>query len=215
MRRNSRFELTRNQRFGILGLIILSLILVFLNIVLPPYWSKKQYEKYPITWVVDSSHLENISASYEKKNSDQLNSFSPNTKGKKPVYIDVNKSGKEQFKKIRGIGDVLSERIVKYRSALGGFYDIHQIKEVYGISDSLYNAIKNQLFVSDYPLNKINVNQADFEELKRHPYISDLLAKQIISFREKVKTFESEQDIKKLYLMNEELYEKLYRYIEF
>lgn len=215
MRRNSRFEFTRNQRFGILGLIILSLILIFLNIVLPPYWSKKQYEKYPVTWVIDSSDVESNLKSENEKNFDYSKDYSFKAKEKKPVYIDVNKSDKEQFKKIRGIGNVLSERIVKYRSGLGGFYDIHQLKEVYGINDSLFNAIESQLFISAFSLNKININKASFEELKRHPYISDLLAKQIVSFREKVKYFESEQDIRKLYLMNDELYEKLYRYIEF
>jgi competence protein ComEA len=137
------------------------------------------------------------------------------SKKKENIIIDINTANPENLKRVRGIGEVLSKRIVNYREALGGFYDKNQIKEVYGINDSIYNVIENQMVIKRVQLRKVNFNEASFEELKRHPYISDLLAKQIISFREKVKPFESEQDVQKLYLMKEDLYSKLHNYIEF
>ncbi|MBA22128.1 MAG: hypothetical protein CMP52_02125 [Flavobacteriales bacterium] len=49
---------------------------------------------------------------------------------------DINKATAEELKQIRGIGAVLSKRIVNYRSRLQGFEDLDQFFEVYGL-DSL------------------------------------------------------------------------------
>lgn len=215
MKRNTFFNLTRNERMGIIGLSILALILVLLNIILPPIWNKKQYERYTISWQIDSTQYEEL-AKVDKNDTTQ--SFKNNqyhSNKKENLIIDINTANAENLKRVRGIGEVLSKRIVNYREALGGFYDKNQINEVYGINDSMFNIIKNQIVINNLKLRKVNFNEASFEELKRHPYISDLLANQIISFREKVKPFESEQDVRKLYLMKEDLYGRLHNYIEF
>lgn len=215
MKRNTFFNLTRNQKMGVIGLSILAFILILLNIILPPIWNKKQYERYSISWQVDSSVQEKV---FKVVKNDTIQNFTKNTNNyikKENVIIDINTANPENLKRVKGIGEVLSKRIVNYRESLGGFYDKNQIKEVYGINDSIYNIIENQMVIKAVQLRKVNLNEASFEELKRHPYISDLLAKQIISFREKVKPFESEQDVQKLYLMKEDLYSRLHNYIEF
>jgi hypothetical protein len=40
---------------------------------------------------------------------------------------------------------VFSKRIVNYREKLGGFISKEQIREVYGISNELYQSIESQL----------------------------------------------------------------------
>lgn len=201
---------------GIIGLSILVAILALLNIILPPIWDKAQFEKYPITWEIDSLPIkENYNNSIDYKKTKEQYPHTYKEKKKANVIVDINTSSAEEFQAVKGIGSVFSQRIVKYRDALGGFHDKNQIKEVFGINDSIYNVISNQLVVKKNNVKKLNFNTAIFEELKRHPYISDQLAKQIISFREKVKPFASEEDVKKLYLMKDELYEKLKYYIEF
>lgn len=215
MKRNTFFNLTRSQRMGVIGLSILAFILVLLNIILPPIWNKKQYERYSISWEIDSLSQEEVVNKGGKDTTYSYKINSPNFIKNENVVIDINTANPENLKRVRGIGEVLSKRIVNYREALGGFYDKNQINEVYGINDSMFNIIKNQIVINNLKLRKVNFNEASFEELKRHPYISDLLANQIISFREKVKPFESEQDVRKLYLMKEDLYGRLHNYIEF
>jgi DNA uptake protein ComE-like DNA-binding protein len=96
----------------------------------------------------------------------------------------VNEADAAAFKKLRGIGEVYSNRIIKYRQLLGGFYRIDQIREVYGISDSLFRSIMFGLQLGDsVRLNTLNINQAISESLARHPYIDYSLANEIVISR--------------------------------
>ena len=59
------------------------------------------------------------------------------------IVLDLNKSDSSEFIKIKGIGSVYSSRIIKYRSALGGYADKTQLKEVYGIDEEENQLLKN------------------------------------------------------------------------
>ena len=48
--------------------------------------------------------------------------------------IDINKASVEDWSKITGIGPVLSDRIIRYKNKLGGFYHVDQLIEVYGLA---------------------------------------------------------------------------------
>jgi competence ComEA-like helix-hairpin-helix protein len=152
----------------------------------------------------DADKMEEVQNSYGIK---------VNTAASQPISIDINSASIEEWASIKGIGPVLSERIVKYRNKLGGFHSLVQVKEVYGISDSLYIAIKPLLKLNKVNLRFINPNTDDFEVLAGHPYISNTLAKQMIGYRTKVAPFEKIDDLKKLYNMNDTLYQRLYPYL--
>lgn len=63
--------------------------------------------------------------------------------------IDINTATAEDFKSLPGIGDVLSNRIVKFRNAIHGFKSVEDIKKTYGLPDSTYNYILPYLTISD------------------------------------------------------------------
>jgi competence protein ComEA len=85
--------------------------------------------------------------------------------------VNINAGDSSDFEKLPGIGPVLARRIVRYRVLLGGFYATVQLKEVYGITDSLYTALIPRLTTDTTLLARINVNTATEKELARHPYI--------------------------------------------
>ncbi|MDQ3141089.1 MAG: helix-hairpin-helix domain-containing protein [Bacteroidota bacterium] len=101
---------------------------------------------------------------------------------KQPVNVNINQADADDFDKIPGIGEVLSQRILKYRNALGGFYHVNQIAEVFGISDSLYQTMAPYISCSEPVLQKISLRSTNLETLDRHPYISIKQAKIIIAF---------------------------------
>jgi competence ComEA-like helix-hairpin-helix protein len=132
-----------------------------------------------------------------------------------PKRIDINTAGVEDWKAFKGIGETLSNRIVKYREKLGGFHATRQVAEVYGISDSLFQSIQPFLSVSNSKVEKLKVNEADSLTLMNHPYISKTLAKQIVSYRVRIKPYSEPADLLKLYSMNDSLLNKLLPYLSF
>lgn len=86
------------------------------------------------------------------------------------IKINVNTATSQELIELKGIGPVLSKRIVSYREKLGGFYDIKQISEVYGIRDSTFQQILPYLSVSG-DINKLFIPALSFKEVLKHPYI--------------------------------------------
>jgi competence ComEA-like helix-hairpin-helix protein len=63
--------------------------------------------------------------------------------------IDINTATAEEFKSLPGIGDILSNRIVKFRSSIHGFKSIEDIRKTYGLSDSTYQLILPYLTINN------------------------------------------------------------------
>lgn len=128
--------------------------------------------------------------------------------------VDINTASEEELQKVKGIGEKLSERIIKYRNLLGGFHSVSQLTEVYGMSKENYNLIQPQVTVSAIKLQTINVNQASIQEFKKHPYISWEIAEAIINQRLKGELSSLEFLVDKSLLNSTEL-SKLKPYISY
>ena len=63
--------------------------------------------------------------------------------------LDINTATAEEWKTLPGIGDVLSNRIVKFRNSLHGFTSVEDIRRTYGLTDSVFQLIVPYLTISD------------------------------------------------------------------
>ena len=99
--------------------------------------------------------------------------------------IEINSADTAEFTVLNGIGPVLSSRIVLYRKALGGFCDVEQLKEVYGMPPNTIDKNRKYLTVDSLSIRRININKVSLRRLKNHPYIGFYLAKAIIEYRRK------------------------------
>src|SRR5690606_33892225 len=112
---------------------------------------------------------------------------------------DLNAVTVEDLKKISGIGDKLSERIIKYRTLLGGFIENDQLFEVYGLNEEIVDRALEVYPIKTLPeVDKININEATFKELASIVYINNKEAKEIIIYRSKKGKIESFDELGKI-----------------
>lgn len=130
------------------------------------------------------------------------------------LEIDLNAADTSDLKKLYGIGSGYANRIVNYREVLGGFIDLDQLNEVYGLQKETIDQIQPYLYLGEITEEKLNINEATVDELKMHPYIEWKVANSIVQIRNNYGKFASIEGIKKSKLMDEELFEKIKPYIE-
>jgi DNA uptake protein ComE-like DNA-binding protein len=100
---------------------------------------------------------------------------------------DLNMATAEELRKIRGIGPVLSVRIIRFRSALGGFLTDEQLEDVYGLDPEVAGRVLAQFKVVQPPgITKTNLNTASAKQLADNAYITFSLAREIIRYRKQV-----------------------------
>lgn len=102
------------------------------------------------------------------------------------LSIDLNTASAKELTVVRGIGAVLSERIIKYRKRIQGFSSLDQLDEVYGLKPEVLKRLKQQLTLNTpSQIQKIPIDNASLEELMALPYLTKTEAKKIISLRTK------------------------------
>ncbi len=136
-------------------------------------------------------------------------------KSKPKLIVDIGTADTDELEKLPMVGEYLAQKISGYREKLGGFYSIEQVKEVRGMRDSTFMVILPLLILKDSAnLRKININSADFNELNRHPYIDNAPANLIISYRKQHGAFREVEDLRKVALVDAELYRKIAPYLK-
>ena len=61
--------------------------------------------------------------------------------------ININKATQEELQKLTGIGESTAKKIINYREEYGKFKKIEDIKNVSGIGDAKFEAIKKDITV--------------------------------------------------------------------
>lgn len=135
------------------------------------------------------------------------------TKTSRYEPIDINLADTVAFISLPGIGNKLASRIVNFRDKLGGFYTIAQVRETFGLPDSTFQKIKQYLKLENIATRKININTATVDELKAHPYIRYALANPIIAYRNQHGSFSSIEDLKKIMVITDDVYNKITPYL--
>jgi competence protein ComEA len=110
---------------------------------------------------------------------------------KKPSKrININTANETQLETIYGIGPVLSKRILKYRTLLGGFVHKEQLKEVYGLDSLAAEQVAKTTFIApDFQPLQIEIHNPG---LPYHPYLNKDQAKILVALFKNKKTLSKE-----------------------
>lgn len=165
-----------------------------------------------------ASNTYNYSKPAASGNSDYNKSYSPtytkSVKLSEGETISLNKSDTAQWKMIPGIGTVFASRIVEYRDKLGGYIDIEQLREVFGVDADLYARIIPYID-ADYGNAGLLINSLEFKELLNHPYLNYKQVKAIVNLRKKRGTINSISELGMLDEFTSDDIRKLIPYLDF
>ena len=131
-----------------------------------PDWVTNKKTNFKSTWVDYSK------TTYVKKEKEQ------------PIAIDINSARKDDLMKIYGIGDAISDRILKQKTMYGEFVSIDQMDDVWGLSPEVIEKLHQSFAILNNPKpKKININNASIKELGQFPYFRYPISKNIVTFR--------------------------------
>ncbi len=104
----------------------------------------------------------------------------------KPIpLVNLNMADTILLESLRGIGAKTASRIVRYRDRLGGFHNLNQLKEIFGIDSTMFSAITIQCEVDTVTssIRKIPMAEVELDALSLHPYISRRQAGILLAWR--------------------------------
>ena len=129
--------------------------------------------------------------------------------------LDINVADTSSLKRLPGIGSTLSARIVKYRQLLGGFHRLEQLQEVYHMSERGAASLRTEAYIAEgNQVRRLNINRLDVKTLAQHPYISWEVARAVVNHRRDYGDYQALEDLREVYLIDEELFAKLTPYLE-
>ena len=137
----------------------------------------------------------------------------PMVKSKSKI-LDLNTCSREDLMAMRGIGPVLSQRIIKFRNKLGGFTSADQLREVYGLPDSIFTEILPYL-TAGKEIQTLSINSITLKELASHPYINWNQAKVIIKYRDQHFPLNSTDDLNRIKILDSLFVARLEPYLSF
>lgn len=154
-------------------------------------------------------------AQLEKVPSERSPSSAAGAVAKSPLLrLDINMADSLELQQVKGVGPVLSGRIVRFREKLGGFVSLEQLYEVWGLDSVVVERLQTQAYVQeDFKPAIIKINSASREELALHPYINPSQARLLHAYRQQHGPFKSPDELAKIHTLDSEFVKKVAPYI--
>ena len=130
------------------------------------------------------------------------------------IPISINTSDSSQLLVLPGIGPVFASRIIKYRNLLGGFVSVEQLIEVYGLKEETIRQVRDLILIDTFEIRKMDINQAAFGDLLRHPYLDLNDVKSILKYRDFKGHFNSLHEIEQNHLLSDSTLNKVKPYLQ-
>ena len=145
----------------------------------------------------------------------------PAVPGSRPSYsrqtvlpVDINRADSVTLLPLPGIGPVFAGRIIRYRDLLGGFFEVNQLNEVYGMPEETVELIRDKIVIDTMIVRKILLNSAEFKELLRHPYLEYDEVRAILNFRDFTGEIRSISELRENHILPDSTLERVSFYFD-
>lgn len=182
--------------------------LFLLVILFLPFIAQYSYRALSYTPKESSLNITYLSDTCESKKEFKPYSYSakesavadvkPHTKTTRSVStIELNTADSATLETLPGIGPAFAARIMKYRTLLGGYLKVEQLKEVYGMPEETYDRIQSLCTINASKVKMISADSLWIKPYKMyHPYLSKELKAQITAQKKNIAY--SEEELKKM-----------------
>jgi competence ComEA-like helix-hairpin-helix protein len=133
---------------------------------------------------------------------------------KKIQAIDINTADSAAWVALNGIGPGFAKRIMTYREKLGGFYQVDQLKEVYGLDSLWVKENKALLKVGAGVYRFLAINQVEWKDFK-HPYLPYGQSKLVLAYRKQHGGLKDFEALEKIQLLDLVAWKRLKPYLSF
>ncbi|MEI6883477.1 MAG: helix-hairpin-helix domain-containing protein [Bacteroidota bacterium] len=130
------------------------------------------------------------------------------------ITVDINRADTLELQRLKGIGPSYARRIVQYRNKLGGFINVRQVLEVWGMDSIHYNLIRQNIIIKEDTVRRIDLNTITFKELLKHPYFPYELTRSLVIYRQKHKVIRSVDELKLVEGVNDSVFGKIRPYVK-
>ena len=207
------FRISNEERKGVLFLLLVLCVIKSLHSLLTEGYHQVIFnpDRFEVSSerkkVIDTTRFESVLLSTSTdKTTISFQSF---------FKRDLNKALVTDLKKIRGIGPVLSERILKYGYSINGFSDMNQLYQVYGLDSIVVDRIKEAFEIKSDTIIPMNIRLASREELSTLPYLSQSEIDWLIRLRNRPEGFGSKEFVTNLLFKTLNKNEKLLVYLNY
>ncbi len=129
------------------------------------------------------------------------------------LMMELNTADSLLLQQLPGIGPVYASRIIRYRERLGGFFSVAQLLDVYGMDSIRYERLLPHLILDATLVRKTDINQATFEQLRAHPFITPKQANAIVQYRKQHGHFIAVADLSRIVVIDEDSFHKMKPYL--
>ena len=128
--------------------------------------------------------------------------------------LDINLADSLAWIGLKGIGPGFAKRILAYRQRLGGFNEVLQLKEVYGLDSVWVEENKSHLKIGAGVFRTLRVNQLAWNEF-RHPYLLYAQVKLFLTYRKQHPYISSYEDLEKIHGLDLSIWTRLKPYLSY
>ena len=130
----------------------------------------------------------------------------------KEAVLNINKMDSAALEALPRIGPKVAGRICRFRSALGGFHSVEQLREVWGMHPDQAEAIIPWFHNGEGVFRFLCLNQASWKEFQSHPYIRYAGANAVTAYRD-LHDLKRVEDLQSAIAINDSLFRRWSPYL--